>query len=130
MRFIIYGAGGIGGTIGARLFQHGHEVILIARGEHLKAIQERGLIFKSPHETVTLPIPCFGYPSEIRFQEGDVVFMTMKSQHTREALEALRDAAGEDIPVICCQNGVANERMVIVSMVWWFFCPQVTWSPG
>lgn len=113
MRFIIYGAGGIGGTIGARLFQHGHEVILIARGGHLRAIQERGLIFKSPHETETLPIPCFGYPSEIRFREGDVVVMTMKSQHTHEALEALRDAAGEDIPVICCQNGVANERMAL-----------------
>ena len=34
MRFVIYGAGGVGGTIGARLFQQGYDVQLIARGEH------------------------------------------------------------------------------------------------
>ena len=111
MRYIIYGAGAIGGTIGARLFQHGHDVILIARGAHLKAMQENGLILKSPTETVTLPIPCVGHPSEITFRELDVALMTVKSQHSTEALEALRDSVGEDIPVICGQNGVANERM-------------------
>lgn len=111
MRFIIYGAGGIGGTIGARLFQHGHSVILIARGDHLEAMRQKGLIFKSPVETVSLPIPCAGHPSEIKFQAGDIVIMTMKSHHTLEALEALRWAVGEDIPVICSQNGVANEPM-------------------
>jgi len=39
IRFVIYGAGGIGGTIGARLFQQGESVVLIARGAHLEAIQ-------------------------------------------------------------------------------------------
>jgi len=111
MRYIIYGAGGIGGTVGARLFQNDREVILIARGEHLKAIQEKGLIFKTPLETVTLPIPCVGHPSEIDFKDGDLVFLCMKGQHTLQALEDLRDTAGQDIPVICCQNGVDNERM-------------------
>jgi 2-dehydropantoate 2-reductase len=113
MRFIIYGAGAIGGTIGARLFQHGQHVLLIARGAHLDAIQKQGLIFKSPGQTVTLPIPCVGHPSEIQFTEHDVVFMTMKSHDTRDAMDALRGAAGENIPVICCQNGVANERMAL-----------------
>lgn len=113
MRYIIYGAGGIGGTIGARLYQHGQDVILIARGAHLETIQKRGLTFKSPLETVILQIPCVGHPSEIKFTKEDAVFMTMKSQHTREALDALRDDAGENIPVICCQNGVANERMAL-----------------
>jgi len=113
MRYIIYGAGGIGGTIGARLFQNGQEVILIARGDHLKAIRDRGLTFESPSEKEVLPIPCAGHPSEIDFREEDVVFMTMKAQHTLAALEELRDAAGENIPVICCQNGVANERMAL-----------------
>ena len=111
MRHIIYGAGSIGGTIGSRLFQNNQEVILIARGDHLKAIQKNELVFKTPHETVTLPIPCVGHPSEISFEDGDVVYLTMKSQHTLNALEDLRDVAGIDIPVICCQNGVANERM-------------------
>ncbi len=113
MRFIIYGAGAIGGTIGARLFQHGKEVILIARGAHLDAMRERGPVFKTPKETVTLSIPCAGEPSEIEFRQDDVVFMTMKGQHTLQALEALRASAGENMPVICCQNGVANERMAL-----------------
>ena len=39
MRIIIYGAGGIGGVIGAQLYQGGINTILIARGEHYKAIQ-------------------------------------------------------------------------------------------
>ena len=113
MRYIIYGAGGIGGTIGARLHQHGHDVVLIARGAHLAAIQKRGLTFKSPLETVDLHIPCVGHPSEIAFTDSDAVFLTMKSQDTSDALDALRDAAGEGVAVICCQNGVANERMAM-----------------
>ena len=111
MRHIIYGAGAIGGTIGAKLFQNSQDVILIARGDHLKAIREKGLVLKTPHDTSTLKIPCVGHPSEIVFEKGDVVYLTMKSQHTLDALEALRSAAGAKIPVICCQNGVANERM-------------------
>ena len=111
MRIIIYGAGAIGGVVGARLFQHGHEVLLIARGAHLDAIQKRGLILESPIERVTLPIPAVAHPSEIRFRADDAVLLAMKTQHTTGALEDLRTAAGADVPVICCQNGVANERM-------------------
>ena len=113
MRIIIYGAGGIGGVIGARLSQNGYEVILIARGAHLDAIQQKGLRFESPHESVALQIPAVGHPSEIEFQAEDVVLMTMKSQHSLSALEDLRAAAGEEISVICCQNGVENERMAL-----------------
>ncbi len=113
MRHIIYGAGAIGGSVGARLHQHGHDVVLIARGAHLQALQERGLVFKTPDETVTLPIPTVGHPSELRFQDDDVVYLCMKSQHTLSALEDLRAAADDELPVICCQNGVANERMAL-----------------
>ena len=110
MRFIIYGAGGVGGTIGARLFQNNQDVLLIARGAHYQAIKDQGLIFNSPLESVNLPIPCVSHPSEIHYTDQDVAILTMKSQHTPEALEALRDSAGADIPVICGQNGVENER--------------------
>ncbi len=113
MRFVVYGAGAIGGTIGARLFQHGYEVVLIARGAHLEAIRRQGLTFKSPAETVTLPMACVGHPSEIRFQAGDLVLMTMKAQHSEDALRTLRDTAGQGVPVVCAQNGVANEPMAL-----------------
>jgi 2-dehydropantoate 2-reductase len=113
MRFIIYGAGAIGGTIGARLFQHGHDVLLIARGAHLQAIQARGLRFATPAEEVSLPIPAVGHPAEIDFRQDDVVVLCMKSQHTMGALDDLYNAAGDEVPVICGQNGVANERMAL-----------------
>ena len=64
MRFVIYGAGGIGGTIGARLFKHGRDVLLIARGPHLAAIKERGLRFVSATIDERLPIPAVGHPRE------------------------------------------------------------------
>ena len=55
VRYIIYGAGAIGGSIGARLFQNGHDVILICRGAHLEKVQRDGLTFQTPDETTTLP---------------------------------------------------------------------------
>lgn len=110
MRFIIYGAGAVGGVIGARLFQQGFPVLLIARGAHHKTIRSQGLRLESPHGLVTLPIPVVEHPGEINFQVGDVAMLAMKSQHTVAALEVLRNSAGDEIPVVCCQNGVFNER--------------------
>ena len=113
MRFVIYGAGGIGGTIGARLFQHGHNVLLIARGEHLATIKERGLRFVSATIDERLQIPAVEHPAEANLGEHDVVILCMKSQHTEGALRDLIQSASSNTPVICCQNGVANERMAL-----------------
>jgi 2-dehydropantoate 2-reductase len=112
MRYVIYGAGGIGGVIGARLIQQGHEAVLIARGRHLEALQEAGLTLRTPSEDVTLPVTAVGHPSEITFTPDDVVMLTMKTQDTSAALDELRAVAG-DVPVICAQNGVTNERMAL-----------------
>lgn len=111
MRYIIYGAGAIGGTIGARLTMSGHEVLLIARGAHLERIRTEGLTYRNPEETRQLAIPAVGHPREIAFREDDVVMLTMKSQHTRDALADLAQFAPRTISVVCCQNGVANEAM-------------------
>jgi 2-dehydropantoate 2-reductase len=111
MRYIFYGAGAIGGVIGAKLHMAGQEVLLIARGEHLRAMRERGLEFRTPGGTHQLNIPTVGHPSEIEFRPEDVVLLSMKSQDTGAALTALRAAAGDQIPVVCCQNGVENERL-------------------
>lgn len=111
MRYIIYGAGGIGGGIGARLDQHGHDVVLIARGEHLACILSDGLTVRTPEETFTAQIPAVDHPSEIAFREDDVVLLTTKAQDSVAALNDLREAAGPDVPVVCAQNGVAGERM-------------------
>lgn len=111
MRFIVYGAGGIGGTIGARLAMNGHDVVLICRGLHLNAIKENGLHFRTPEFARRVPIAAVAHPDEIRWTSDDVVFLAMKTQDTEPALRALEGAAGTSIPVFCAQNGIENERL-------------------
>ena len=111
MRFVIYGAGGIGGTIGARLHLSGFEVVLIARGAHYEAIVRDGLRFVSPSQDVRLRIPCFPHPRDAEIRPDDAVILCVKGQHTEDALRDLCSATAGDARVICCQNGVENERL-------------------
>lgn len=113
MRFVIYGAGAVGGVIAGRLAQHGREVSVIARGAHLSAIRERGLRLKTPTDDITLEVAAAGSPAEVDWRPGDVVLLCVKSQHTVGTLEALREAAGDQVPVVCVQNGVVNERLAL-----------------
>ena len=113
MRYVIYGAGGIGGTIGARLSLAGFEVVLIARGEHGVTMQRDGMHFITPSMNAYLRIDTVSHPQEIYFRQDDVVFLCMKSQHTESALRDLISCCPDDTPVIVCQNGVANERVAI-----------------
>ncbi len=109
MRFVIYGAGGIGGVIGGRLHQSGHEVVLIARGAHYEAIRSKGLRLQSADEDIVLKIDAFDHPSKVDWNDDDVAILAMKSQDTPPALDALASAAPPSISVACAQNGVANE---------------------
>lgn len=113
MRYVIYGAGAIGGVIGARLHLSGRDVALIARGAHLEALREQGLTFISAEGTQTLDIPAAGSPAELDLTAGDVVILAMKSQDTVAALDELFAAAPPAITVVCTQNGVVNERMAL-----------------
>jgi 2-dehydropantoate 2-reductase len=115
LRYIIYGAGAIGGVIGGKMHMNGKDVILIARGEHLRSIRRDGLTLKQPDESYNLRIPTAGNPSEIEWRRDDVVLLTMKSQDTQAALDDLRLAAGDGVPVVSCQNGVENERLALRS---------------
>jgi len=113
MRFVVYGAGAIGGVVGARLFQSGHDVVLIARGAHYEAIPDRALRIQSPIDDETFAIPVVDHPSRLTLTGDDVVFLAMKSQGTIGACEALDACAPPDIAVACFQNGVENERVVL-----------------
>ena len=110
MRYIIYGAGGIGGGIGALLTRAGREAILIARGDHLIAMREQGLLIRRASGVERIEVQTAAHPAEIAFREDDIVLLTMKGQDTQAALDDLEAAAGSHIPVVCAQNGVANER--------------------
>jgi 2-dehydropantoate 2-reductase len=112
MRFVVFGAGAIGGVVGACLHQSGHDVALIARGEHGRAIRERGLTFERPRvPAVTLKLPAAPSPAELDWNGDEIVLLATKSQDTAGALRDLRGAAPIDTPVVCAQNAVENERI-------------------
>ncbi len=110
VRFVVYGAGAIGAVVGGRLFQHGHEVVLITRGAHHDAMRAHGLKLQDPTDEVTLPVPVVDHPGKVRWRVSDVVLVAVKSQHTPEALAALASVAPPGLAVVCLQNGVRNER--------------------
>jgi 2-dehydropantoate 2-reductase len=95
--------------------QHGHDVVVIARGPHAAAIESSGLAVESPDDRVVVKLPVARTPAEVdwRPSDGDVVLLGMKSHDTGPALLALRDMAGPTLPVVCLQNGVENERAAL-----------------
>jgi len=111
LRFVVYGAGAIGGAIGGRLALAGREVVLICRGAHLAAIQANGLRLRTPDGDHQVAVKAIGDPSELEWTADDVALLTMKTQDTEAALRALEAAAGTEVPVFCAQNGVENERL-------------------
>lgn len=113
MRFVVFGAGAIGGVVGARLHQAGEDVTLIARGAHHDAIASRGLLLETPLERVLLRIPVVSAPSQIDFSPDDVILLATKTQDSEGALNALRAATEVPVAVVCLQNGVENERIAL-----------------
>lgn len=111
MRIAIMGSGGVGGYFGARLAAAGHEVAFIARGEHLKAIRERGLRVESPKGDLHLAsVRATDRPREIG--EVESVFFAVKMYDTEPAAEAVRPLLGPDTPVVTFQNGVESVALL------------------
>lgn len=111
MRYVVYGAGAVGGFIAARLHQQGRPVIAIARGGNLDALASRGLRVMTPDEDLLLRIPVAAHPRELSLTSDDVVILSTKTQDTLAAVQELAGCAPADIPVFCAQNGVENERI-------------------
>jgi 2-dehydropantoate 2-reductase len=121
MRYIVIGAGAVGGTIGGCLFQAGHDVVLVARGAHLDAMRADGLRLVTPMGTQELRIPAVAGPAELELHGGDVLILATKGQDTIGVLDqwawqpvqGAGEAAAGLLPVVCAQNGVANEGIAL-----------------
>ncbi|UCH01952.1 MAG: NAD(P)-binding domain-containing protein, partial [Candidatus Bathyarchaeota archaeon] len=113
MRFIVYGAGAIGGTIGGHLFRAGYNVVLVANPKHVAKINEAGLKLVTADETYILEIPAYKEAKELEsFQHDDVVLLTAKSQQTLNCLGQLKNAgAPRTLPIFCVQNSILNESL-------------------
>ncbi|WP_123536866.1 2-dehydropantoate 2-reductase [Halosimplex salinum] len=110
MKVAIFGAGGIGAYLGARLADTGHDVHLVARGDHLAAIRSDGLRVESIAGDTTVDLPATDDPNDIG--PVDYVLFTVKSYDTRDAAAALDPLVGPETAVVSFQNGVDNERWI------------------
>jgi 2-dehydropantoate 2-reductase len=112
MRYIVLGAGAIGGTIGGLLHRAGFDVTLIARGAHLEALAADGLQLVRHDGMHRLPIRAVGSPAVAAIEPGDVVVVATKTQDAHRALDDLVVAQPEAV-VVCATNGVEAERLAI-----------------
>ncbi|MEU6439711.1 2-dehydropantoate 2-reductase N-terminal domain-containing protein [Streptomyces sp. NPDC047046] len=121
MRYIVIGAGAVGGTVGARLAGSGREVVCVARGAHKEALERDGLRLVTPDGEQVHRLPVVGGPEELgQLRADDVLLLAVKSQDSVAALDAWAarpvaggGTAGERLLALCLQNGVANERMAL-----------------
>ncbi|WP_153415310.1 ketopantoate reductase family protein [Nocardia macrotermitis] len=119
MRYIIIGAGAVGGVIGGRLIQGGNDVVLVARGAHLAALRADGLRLVTVEGSTTLPVRAVADPGELgELRADDVLVLAVKSQDTVAALTQWAAApvagggiAADRLALVCAQNGVENERV-------------------
>jgi 2-dehydropantoate 2-reductase len=113
MRYVVYGAGAVGGVVGALLHQSGHDVVLMARGAHLAAIQRGGLRLETPAGASTAHIAAVEGPDAVDWRDDDVVLLAVKSDATMACALALAAAAPPTVSVVSLQNGVANEPALL-----------------
>ena len=111
VRYVVFGAGAIGGIVAARLHASGQAVAVIARGATRQSLEGEGLRLLDAQGTSTHRIPVFGHPREVDWKPGDAVILAMKAQDTQAAVQDLAAAAPAEVPILCAQNGVENERI-------------------
>ncbi|MBV8566307.1 MAG: 2-dehydropantoate 2-reductase [Methylobacteriaceae bacterium] len=109
MKLCIYGAGAIGGLLGARLARAGEEVTLIARGPHLEAVCDRGLRLVGQAEDFTVHPHATSDPSEAGAQ--DFVIVTLKAQAVAGVVDQMQPLFGPETAVVMAVNGLP----------WWYF---------
>ena len=114
MRIAVFGAGGVGAYIGARLQAGGHEVVFIARGRNLEALRSSGLSVKSAQGDLELPkVAATDDADGVGYV--DVVLLGVKLYDLERAAVALKPLLGPNTMVVPVQNGVdAAERLVAV----------------
>lgn len=111
MRVCVFGPGGVGGYIAARLGASGSgEVSVVARGAHLEAIRTDGLRLESPHGDVHVRLEATDDPATIG--PVDLVVLAVKGTDTAAAAERLTDLVGPETAVLTLQNGVDSPRIV------------------
>ena len=108
-RVCVFGAGAIGGWIGARLALAGCDLSAVARGETLAALQAHGLRLDQGGETLTAPVRASADPATLGVQ--DLVLVAVKAPAMAQVAERIAPLLGPQTVVLTAMNGVP----------WWFF---------
>ena len=109
MRFAIVGAGAVGSYLGARLVEAGSDVVLVARGDHQRAIRERGMEIHDAQGRRRIEIESHA-PGE-PFEPAEVVVLTAKAHDLAPMLPQIRAAMAPGATIVAAQNGIP----------WWYF---------
>ncbi|MDC0612475.1 2-dehydropantoate 2-reductase [Vibrio sp.] len=116
MKFLILGAGGIGCYYGARLLSGGHEVVFVARGEHLDAMRADGLCVEHKDFAFSQQVTAVDVDvlkTEFSCSSFDLIILASKSSATDDFLNELDDwAKNGTTPILSIQNGVTNESKI------------------
>ena len=110
LRYMIIGAGGVGGPVGAYLSKSGADTTLIARGKHLAVLQEHGLTLVSgENERESIPVKAIDMDGFLAAREQgapapDVIFVCVKGYSLADTVPFIRKAAGKDTVVIPVLN--------------------------
>lgn len=111
MRICIFGAGSIGGYLGARLAHAGEQVTLIARGANLAAIRERGVTLIETDGTTLVARPALATDDPAVAGAHDVVIVAVKAHQLPAVAPMLRPLFHDATMVVPAQNGIP----------WWYF---------
>ena len=110
MEFLVWGAGAIGGTIGANLARAGHQVVFVDRAaEHVAAINSDGLRITGPIDEFTVQTPA--YTPDTLTGEYTTILLCVKAQDTESATRSLVRYLRDDGCVVSVQNGL-NELII------------------
>lgn len=109
MKLCVFGAGAIGGYLGAMLARGGVDVSLVARGPHLAAIKARGLTLHSEGQTHVVKLQASDNPADLGPQ--DFVVVGLKAHQLPAAAPTMQKLLGPDTAVVSAMNGVP----------WWYF---------
>jgi 2-dehydropantoate 2-reductase len=107
MKILVMGAGAVGAYFGARLRAAGEDLVLCARGEHLRAIREHGLDIASIRGDLKIEINATDNPRD--FAPYDLILFCVKAYDTDAAARAIEGCLKPGGAILTLQNGVENE---------------------
>jgi 2-dehydropantoate 2-reductase len=109
-RYVIFGAGAIGGALAGLLARAGERVICVARPAQAAALRQ-GVSFTRGGDAFIQPVEAVTGAHELQPDSSDVIVITVKSQATQAAIEELAAVYPDTTSLVCLQNGVTNEEI-------------------